>query len=65
MRDRSRLYPYSNRLAAAWSKVPDWRLSQLMCNFFRYLGRDPFYMEDEEFMSELENFIKEVTAGVN
>lgn len=57
MRDINRIYPYTTRLAEVWRKVPDWRLSQLLVNYCRYIGTDPFYMEDEEFISGLEKFI--------
>ena len=61
MRDPNRIYKYTIKLAEVWNTVPDWRFSQLMSNFFAYLGRDPFYMEDEEFFDKLEEFIRGLT----
>ena len=54
-RDPKRIPKYIERLRAIWETFPDWRLSQLFVNILRYLPRDPFYMEDEEFMQMLED----------
>lgn len=57
MRDPNRIFPMMNKMAILWQeKVPDWRFSQLMMNFLGWLGRDPFYMEDEEFFKKFEEF---------
>lgn len=65
MRDSNRIYTCSNRLAEIWSKVPDWRLSQMMINALAMYqnrhGTDAFYMEDEEFLDFLEDFIDHYT----
>jgi len=65
MRDSNRIYTHSNRLAEIWSKVPDWRLSQMMINALAIYqnrhGTDAFYMEDEEFLDFLEDFIDHYT----
>ena len=65
MRDSNRIYTCSNRLAEIWQKVPDWRLSQMMINALAMYqnrhGTDAFYMEDEEFLDFLENFIDHYT----
>lgn len=58
MRDPNRIFPMMNKMAAIWQeKVPDWRFAQLMMNFLGWLGRDPFYMEDEEFFKKFEEFL--------
>lgn len=61
MRPANRIYTNCNRLATIWHKVPDWRLSQMMINALAMYqnrhGTDAFYMEDEEFLDFLENFI--------
>ena len=65
MRDSNRIYTYSNRLAEIWQKVPDWRLSQMMINALSIYqnrhGTDAFYMEDEEFLDFLEDYIDHYT----
>lgn len=65
MRDSNRIYICSNRLASIWQKVPDWRLSQMMINALAMYqnrhGTDAFYMEDEEFLDFLEDFIDHYT----
>lgn len=65
MRDSNRIYTCSNRLVSIWQKVPDWRLSQMMINALAMYqnrhGTDAFYMEDEEFLDFLEDFIDHYT----
>lgn len=44
-------------------KLPDWRMGQLWSNFLGILydktgGRDPFYIEDAEFLAQWKDFIK-------
>lgn len=48
MRDPNRIDVFCSELAAVWHKVPDWRFGQLVANV---LGRDPFYIEDEDAMA--------------
>lgn len=66
MRDPNRIGPICDRLKAAWSTVPDWRLGQLMENLRRWLlsagGQDMFFIEDEELMAFLEQCLLEVTG---
>lgn len=58
MRDPNRIYTICNRLAAVWQKeVPDWRLTQLFVNFMSSMRSDCFYMEDDEFIERLEEFL--------
>lgn len=61
MRDPGRIYPFCNRLAAAWAKLPDWRFGQLICNAFGQMaseGRDPFFPDDEEMIEFLEDYVR-------
>ena len=61
MRDPNRVYAICTRLAQAWEKnVPDWRLTQLFVNFMSHMRSDCFYMEDEDFITRLEEFLKEI-----
>ena len=64
MRNDNRIEPCCERLAHIWHMVPDWRMSQLMMNAAaiyanRHNGRNVFYLEDEDFLDFLEEFIKE------
>jgi hypothetical protein len=60
MRDVNRIKPFCNTLATEWSKVPDWRLGQLIENLKRaYNINDLFYMEDDEFIEKLKDMFKE------
>lgn len=56
MRDVNRIDGMCARLAEAWKQLPDWRLAQLLCNVQRALKSDGFYMEDEDFMSVVEQY---------
>ena len=49
MRDPARIYKFCNKLAECWSKVPDWRFGQLICNVWgeELNGMDPFFPEDD------------------
>lgn len=63
MREPSRINIFCGRLAAIWQKVPDWRFGQLISNAFNAiheLDRDPFYIEDEEMIKYLEDYMKEL-----
>ena len=67
MRDPKRIKPYCDALASIWGAVPDWRLSQLIINaiaaYINEHGNDPFYMEDQEFLMYLLNYVNEVTEN--
>ena len=61
MRDSNRVYAICTRLARIWEKnVPDWRLTQLFVNFMSHMRSDCFYMEDEDFITRLEEFLDEI-----
>lgn len=64
MREQKRIKPYCDTLASIWSMVPDWRLSQLMINAIEAFKDknhyDPFYMEDQDFLMYLFEYISEV-----
>ena len=61
MRDINRIYMITTRLAKVWRELPDWRLAQLLSNFYSAIGQDCFYMEDDQFMSCIEDYIAQVT----
>lgn len=46
------------RILRAWSQVPELRLGQLWVN--ATMGRDDFYVEDDELASWIEDYVKEV-----
>ena len=61
MRDPNRVYTICTRLAQTWeANVPDWRLTQLFVNFMSHMRSDCFYMEDEDFITRLEEFLDEI-----
>ena len=55
MRDPNRIYDFCDQLAEIWTNnCPDWRFTQLMSNILD--GRDLFYMEENDFMKEVEAY---------
>lgn len=67
MRDPKRIYDFCNRLAACWSKVPDWRFGQLIANVLgQYVadtGRDIFFPEDKEIIEYIEKYFAPVSGN--
>lgn len=59
MRDPKRIYPLCMKLAEYWSKVPDWRLTQLISNV---IGDSPFnfYLEDDEVERAFDSYFNGV-----
>lgn len=60
MRNPERMEPLLEKLLFAWKKVPDWRLGQFI---FNLAGRDPFFIEDDKLLEEIEKMI-ENTKGL-
>lgn len=61
MRDVERIQKFCYKLAALWAEeVPDWRFGQLIRNFLRDYKYDIFYLEEDEFMKALEDYIERV-----
>lgn len=58
MRSPGRIKIICERLASLWQELPDWRLAQLMSNVL--VSKDCFYMEDNEFIKYIDNYIKEI-----
>lgn len=60
MRDPNRLDKFYIKLAEIHKEnFPDWRFGQFIMNFLSWYGRDPFYMEEEEFLSKVEKYVEE------
>ena len=57
MRNRDRIRPFCERLAAAWERVPDMRFGQLVVNAYSSGSiHDPFFIEDEDSIQMIEDF---------
>ena len=57
MRDRTRIIKIVDRLRAVWEENPELRLLQLLGNVYpKNDDFDPYYTEDEDFISELEQY---------
>ena len=63
-RNSERIFPFCNQLAALWSQYPDLRFGQLMVAYNSYLDiekrKDVFYIEDDDFISYLEEYINKL-----
>lgn len=55
MRDPKRIRKFCNRLAEIWECCPDLRFGQLITIVFNTMGKDPFYIEDEEMLKRFQN----------
>ena len=61
MRNADRLPEFYTQMCALHEEhVPDWRIGQMISNFAKSSG-DFFYLEEEEFLTELEKFLIKVT----
>ena len=58
MRNPARIKPNWKKIAALHEKFPDWRMSQFLVNVLRQMNFDPFYLEDDEFIAEIEKIVK-------
>ena len=65
MRDINRIDTFLEQLGNIWkTKCPDWRFGQFICNI-PFGGKDPFYIEDSQFIECIESFFKETNDDNN
>lgn len=57
MRDPARIKPIVDLIQDIWSTNPDLRLTQLIMNALG-ISHDPYYVEDDELQSSLEEYKK-------
>lgn len=58
MRDPKRISNVCAIIERVWhDNFPDWRFMQLMSNFALWYGADPFYMEDDIFITKFLDFV--------
>ena len=58
MRDVNRLDSFYDKLKQIHKEnFPDWRFGQFIYNFLSWYGRDPFYLEENRFLEEVNNFV--------
>ena len=69
MRDKNRIREFLKEIADLWEKEPftDWRFGQFMCNFIGWVyqvkQRDAFFLEEDQFIQYLKEYIEEVNNG--
>ena len=61
MRDPKRIKKVLDTIERVWSKFPDFRLGQLIFNATKQ--NDPFYVEDDVLIKQLEELEKKVIDG--
>lgn len=60
MRDPQRIDKVCAEIARIWKRYPDFRFTQMISNFYGYKRSDCYYMEDEKFVKELNEFFDEM-----
>ena len=64
MRDPKRIKPLLMEIEKQWKNFPDWRFGQLIENRKRFYNIDDlFYIEDDEMLKLIENFMREKEKG--
>jgi hypothetical protein len=64
MRDPKRIKPLLMEIEKQWENFPDWRLGQLIENIKRFYNIDDlFYIEDDEMLKLIENFMRKKEKG--
>ena len=63
MRDPNRLDSFYEELKKKHKKIcPDWRFGQLLYNFLSYIGKDPFYIEEDKMLELLNDFFNSINS---
>ena len=63
MRNSERLTGFYNKLKEIHQQhFPDWRFGQFIINFLDECKSDPFYWEEDEFIKEVERYVKRITT---
>lgn len=61
MRDPKRIKPLLMEIEKQWERFPDWRFGQLIENIKRFYDiNDLFYIEDDEILKLIENFMRKI-----
>ncbi|MEE0060373.1 MAG: hypothetical protein UE295_06050 [Acutalibacteraceae bacterium] len=56
----NRIKPFLNQIEKYWEKAPDFRFGQLIVNVLDYSEKDPFFLEEDEFLNLFETFFNPV-----
>jgi uncharacterized protein YihD (DUF1040 family) len=62
-RDPKRIDEVLNRLKRLWNTYPDFRFCQMLVCIVG-VDQDPFYLEDEDLMTAIEDYQKQVSGKV-
>ena len=63
MRNVIRMDEFLAKVKEYWSRVPDWRFMQLICNLQSACGSDMFYMEEDKFLQYLKAYFDNMENG--
>jgi uncharacterized protein YihD (DUF1040 family) len=58
MRDPKRIPEILNQISQCWNTYPDLRLGQLLLNVSAKYSKDLYYIEDEELVKLLRDFLQ-------
>ena len=63
MRNPNRLDGFYNELKKIHKEnFPDWRFGQFIYNFLSWYGRDPFYLEENDFLEKANEFVNSIKS---
>ena len=61
MRNPNRLDEFYAKMCETHKKYfPDWRFGQFISNWFGWVGRDPWFAEEDEWLESLDKYVKEI-----
>lgn len=65
MRDTNRIHETTEKLCILWKEYfPNWRLGQLINNLARWSENDLFYLEEDDFIELLIDFIIDIHTAI-
>ena len=56
----NRIKPFLNQVEKYWEKAPDFRFGQLLINVLGCSEREPFFLEEDEFLELFDTFFDPV-----
>ena len=60
MRDINRIDPLLSKLGEVWKQYPDLRFGQFIINLFHDLDKDPWNVEEDEWVEFLQSRLKDM-----
>jgi hypothetical protein len=57
------IYDFMDKIIHLWIKVPELRLGQLLSNVLQNCGQEMYYIEDDELIERIKNYVEGVIDG--